>query len=65
VSRLTDVPLTTLVKLGSIAVHVEEFMSRNGHELDAVAIKSLLDDPELQKWLKAMSAAALLPLKRK
>ena len=53
-----------LVKLGSIAVHTEEYLSPNGHDADQVAITSLLTDPEVANWLKAMHKLSLLPLKR-
>ena len=62
-----DLPETStglLVKLGSIVVHTEEYLSPNGHELDQVAITSLLADPEVVNWLKAMRRLSLLPLKR-
>ena len=55
---------TILIKLGSIAVHVEEMLSPHGHEFDKVAIQSLLSDPELQEWIKEMTALAFMPVKR-
>lgn len=57
-------PLTTLVKLGSIAVHVDELMSLKGHEYDRVAIEGLLKDPEVVAWLAAMGKQSFLPVKR-
>ena len=57
-------PVTTLVKLGSIAVHVEEAASADGHEFDWVALQGLLADPEMVTWLKAMDKMAFLPKKR-
>lgn len=57
-------PLSLLCKLGSIAVHVEEALSPDGRDADRVAIQALLADGEVQEWLAAMDAAALLPLKR-
>lgn len=53
-----------LSKLGSIAVHVQEMLSQDGHQFDRVAIQSLLDDPEVTEWIKAMGAMAMLPVKR-
>lgn len=53
-----------LISLGSIAVHAEEMLSPHGHDFDRVAIKSLLDDEELKKWMAAMAKRALLPVKR-
>lgn len=58
-------PATSLLcKLGSIAVHADEMMRNDGHELDRVAITSLLDDPEVKAWIADMTSAALLPVKR-
>lgn len=53
-----------LVKLGSIAVHAEEFLSAEGHEFDAATITGLLDDPEVREWRASMDAMSLLPVKR-
>ena len=53
--------LTTLCKLGSIVVHVEEMLS-TGHAFDRAALQSLLIDPEVQRWIKAMGV--YVPLKR-
>lgn len=54
--------LTLLVKLGSIAVHVDEMMSPAGHDYDKIALKALLDDPEVKDWIK--NAGPMLPQKR-
>jgi hypothetical protein len=56
--------LTLLVKLGSIAVHVEEMLSPEGHAFDRAALQSLLDDVEVKAWLTEMDAMAFLPKKR-
>lgn len=56
--------LTLLVKLGSIAIHVEEARSKNGHAFDVHAIDALMADPEVVEWRTAMDALALLPRKR-
>lgn len=53
-----------LLKLGSIVVHTEEFLSPHGHEFDEQAIRQLLADPEVVEWRAAMDAAAMLPKKR-
>lgn len=57
-------PVTLLCKLGSIAVHVEEFLSPQGHPVDKQAIDDLLADKEVQDWLNDMGKQALLPVKR-
>jgi hypothetical protein len=53
-----------LVKLGSIVVHAEELLSPNGHEFDSEAIRSGLQDAELQEWIRGMTELAFLPVKR-
>lgn len=58
-------PITTLVKLGSIAVHADEMLSTDGRAFDRVALQSLLTDPEIIEWIKKMDAAAMVPKKRK
>lgn len=55
---------TTLIKLGSLAVHVEEMLSPGGHALDKSAIEGLLADEEVRTWLEAMDDMAFLPVKR-
>lgn len=57
-------PLSVLTKLGSIAVHVEEMLSPNGHHFDRLALESLMSDPEVEDWMKDMRKMALLPVKR-
>ncbi len=56
--------VTLLVKLGSIAVHADEMISAKGHPFDMSALESLLHDPEVVDWLKAMDKNALLPVRR-
>jgi len=56
--------LTLLMKLGSLIVHYEEFISAGRHEFDLVAINTLCEDSEVQSWIKAMDKMALLPKKR-
>ena len=50
------------MKLGSLAVHIEEFLSPGGHDFDKTQIEVMLDDQEIKQWLKDMGP--LLPLKR-
>lgn len=57
-----ELPLSLVVKLGAIAVHADEYTSPKGSPVDAEAIKSLMQDQEVQKWITTMGA--LLPLKR-
>lgn len=53
-----------LCKLGSIIVHTQESRGPHGHEFDVVALRTLLDDPEVIAWMGAMNALAMLPLPR-
>lgn len=53
-----------LAKLGSIAQHVDEVSGEKGHELDWVAIRSLLADHEVSQWMDGMHKHGLLPVKR-
>ncbi len=57
-------PLVTLVKLGAIAVHADEYFSPDGHPVDKDELLRLIQDGDVQKWLVVMSAQALIPLKR-
>lgn len=58
-------PLTLLVKLGSIAVHVDEMLSSDGHQFDRVALQGLIADPEVIDWIAQMDTAAFVPKKRR
>ncbi len=53
-----------LIKLGSIAVHADEFTSLGGHEVDQLALRQGLDDPDVKAWLAKMTEMALVPVKR-
>lgn len=53
-----------LCKLASIAVHADEFLSPDGHEMDRVALNSALSDDEVKAWLEQMTAMAMAPVKR-
>lgn len=56
--------VSLLIKLGSIARHVEEGSSSKGHHFDALAVEALLSDPEVVEWMRAADKMALLPVKR-
>lgn len=56
--------LAILVKLGSIAVHVEEMMSPDGHGADKISLEALLDEPDLKAWIEQMDKIGLMPKKR-
>lgn len=53
-----------LIKLGSIIVHFDEFLGPGSHELDLMAARSLMSDPEVKQWLEDMTKDAFLPVKR-
>lgn len=57
-------PATTLIKLGSLAAHIEELLSPSGHHADRAAIDGLLADDEVRSWLSDMNDMAFLPVKR-
>jgi hypothetical protein len=57
--------VSVLCRLGSIAVHVDEMLSDDGHAFDCAAIKQILADNDLRQWLSEMDKMALLPKKRK
>lgn len=56
--------LALLCKLGSIAGHVEEFLSPAGHTFDRIALLSLLDDGDVKTWMRSMRKHALIPQPR-
>ena len=59
----TAVPsITLLMKLGSIVVHADEATELGGHSFDIGAMRTLIDDPEVKKWIEDMGV--LLPRKR-
>lgn len=61
---IENLPVALLVKLGSIAVHVDEMMSPDGHQFDKTTLEVLLRDAEVVEWLAAMDKLALIPRKR-
>lgn len=65
INDITHPAISLLCKLGSIAVHAEEFVSPDGHHFDLTALRGLMADPEVAEWLKGMQAAAFLPVKRR
>ena len=54
--------IALLCKLGSIAVHVDEYLSDDGREIDWSVLQSLIDDPEVKQWTRDMGV--YLPRKR-
>jgi hypothetical protein len=68
-AQLLIPPVTLLVKLGSIAVHADEYLN-DPHKTamsdlaDRETIQSLLGDPEVSDWIEKMSEKAMLPVQR-
>jgi hypothetical protein len=58
------VSLSLLVKLGSLMVHTDEYLSEHGHPFDKIAIRQVLDDPEVKAWREEMDVLAMLPVPR-
>ena len=54
----------TILALGSIVIHCEEFFSPDGHEFDKQAILGLLKHPDVREWIASINPV-LLPMKRK
>lgn len=54
------VPLAA--KLAAVVVHAEEMLSPQGHAFDRMALKTVIEDPAVQAWIK--SCGALAPQRR-
>lgn len=52
------------MKLGCIAVHAEELLSPDGHEFDREALRGLLQDAEVRRFLDAPKNKVYFPRKR-
>lgn len=51
------------VKLGSLAVHVDEYLSPSRSRYDLNAMETLIVDPEVSEWLDTFEPG-FLPVKR-
>ena len=58
-------PDLLLLKLASIAVHIEEMLSFDGREADKSAVLGLLTDPTVRAYLDDPRNAVYLPVKRR
>ena len=56
--------MVVLCKLGSMVVHLQEALSNKGSAFDVQTIIPLIQDKEVNDWLKEMDKMALLPKKR-
>lgn len=54
--------LPLLMKLGSIVVHIQEFASPTGSPFDMASAIALIDNTDVQDWIKAMGV--YLPKRR-
>ena len=50
-------------KLGSLIVHLEEYLE-SGHDYDLIAARQMQDDSEVVAWREEMDRQGLLPKKR-
>lgn len=51
-------------KLASIVVHADELLGPDSHQVDLKALRSAVQDAEVDGWIASMTAAALAPVKR-
>lgn len=65
-ARHAEEIVATLTEIGSLTRHGEDAREsgRRPLEVDLVAAGGLLSDPEVQEWMAAMDALALLPVMR-
>jgi hypothetical protein len=56
--------LSTLCKIGSILVHIDEGLSESGHPFDLIVLRNLLADGEVRAFVAELDRLALLPVKR-
>lgn len=54
-----------LAKLGSVLIHIEEFMRPGGHDYDGIVLTQLLEDEEVLEWRSQMDALAMIPKLRR
>ena len=58
-----ELPITLLIKLGSLVVHAQEATGTGASPLDVAALMQLASNPEVTAWLETIDPA-LLPVKR-
>lgn len=62
---LPECPPTVAIKLASIAAHVREVLTSEDRSIfDILAVKGLLEDPEVRDYLGTLDSLALLPVPR-
>lgn len=60
---LTPPPADVVIQLASLVVHADEATAPGSHEFDAIAIRSIVDNPSVKAWLETVPDV-LLPQKR-
>lgn len=55
--------VTLAAKLAAVVVHTDEMLSADGHPFDKAALKTVLEDEEVAKWLR--DVGPLAPVKRR
>ena len=56
-------PSNVLIILASLAVHLDEMIFGQAHDLDIAAVQGLLKNADLREWLESVPEV-LLPVKR-
>jgi len=66
---MTALTPSLAAKLGSIVIHVGEYVGVNVHNVDAITFKTALcllcNDPEVADFMKHLEGTGLLPAERK
>ena len=58
-------PASLLCKLASVVVHAQEGLDpKKGHPFDTTAFLGVLNDPEVQAWIAAMTKLGMAPVRR-
>jgi len=52
-----EIDLATAVKLASLVVRCQEMLSPQGHAFDREAVRGLVEDAEIGRWLKSFDAS--------
>lgn len=60
---IPECPPVVGVRLASLASHFKEFLT-TGHAFDVSAGEAIINDPEVQEYMKQLDEKALLPVPR-
>lgn len=61
---IDKLPMTLMIKLGSLIVHHEEAASHKGHHFDLDVIGTLRNDPDVVELMDRLDSMGMLPVKR-